>query len=263
MKTLISVVTAHHRKEWRDVIRETWLPLVPPALADVRFFMGNGNSLLKSDEVLLECDDSYQGLPEKIKSIAKWAVLHDYDFMLKCDDDVVLKPELLLTSGYEKHDFSGKLNRPADSARPYAVTVGFNYWLSKHCMKLISEASLPPVFENGMKDNDDEKWVAGVLYQNGITLYNDTRYGLHSGDLKYDEKPFIYPRRPLRPVKVDAPNSREIFSWSVFLEGNSGETIPIETKILEFRKLFQKLYNKPINSHPLVVVNGDPTRGNE
>ena len=97
MKTLIAVVSAHHRIHWRDCIRDTWLPLVPVTQADVKFFMGRGDSLLKNDEVTLNCDDSYLGLPEKVREIARWALSHGYDYMLKCDDDTVIRPELLLT----------------------------------------------------------------------------------------------------------------------------------------------------------------------
>lgn len=245
MKTLIAVVTAHPREHWRDAIRETWLPLVPVTQADVRFFMGRGhtNRLYQSDEVVLDCDDSYQGLPEKIREIARWALVNGYDYMLKCDDDVILRPELLLKCGYEKHLYSGKQNRPPTIGQPYSITVGFNYWLSKECMQLISKADLPPELAPDIKDNDDEKWVAYTLFQNGIMLHHDHRYEIYGGET--EDKPPTRLYRPLRPPKVNGPNTQDVFSWTIFLEANSGNGIPIETKIAEFRKVFGKVYKKP------------------
>lgn len=242
MRTLIAVVTARHREPWREAIRNTWLPLVPPYKADVRFFMGTGEPIgLKLDEIQIDCDDSYRGLPEKVRGIARWAESNNYDFMLKCDDDTVLNPRMLLDSGYENHLFSGKLNRYPTDQHPYPITVGYNYWLAKKCINLIANAELPPELGPGVKDNDDEKWVAGTLYNNGIQLHNDHRYCIHAGDLTYDPAVFNYPRRPLRPQFVAAPHSQDIFSWSIFLEANSGEGIPLDKKIAEFYKVFQKM----------------------
>src|SRR5882762_8403414 len=146
MKTLISVVSAHHRTQWRDAIRDTWLPRVPVDKADVRFFMGRGRTD-NSDEVVLNCDDSYMGLPEKVREIARWALNNEYDYMLKCDDDTIIRPEELLACGYENHPYSGKINRHLDG---FTVPVGFNWWISKECMNIIMNAELPP------GDNDDE-----------------------------------------------------------------------------------------------------------
>lgn len=240
MKTLLAIVSAHPRQPWREAIRSTWLPLVPATKADVRFFMGRGDSLLKDDEISLNCDDSYSGLPEKIREIARWALTHGYDYMLKCDDDVVLRPELLLKCGYENYKFSGKTNRHPTIGQPYAVTVGFNYWLSRECMQHVANAELPPELEPGKPDNDDEKWVAFTLYNKGIVLHHDPRYEIYGGEIP--DKPPTKLYRPLRPPKINSEQNRDTFSWTIFLEANSGDGIPIETKIEEFHKVFSRVY---------------------
>lgn len=241
-KTLIAIVSARHRRVWRDAIRNTWLPLVPKDKADVRFFVGKGETL-QEDVVEVDCDDSYQGLPEKIRCIAKWAYDAEYSHMLKCDDDTVLHPTNLLACHYEEYDFSGKLNRHPTKDTPYAITVGFNYWMSRKCMGIVSRAELPEPLEPGRPDNDDEKWVAKNLYSHGIELHNDSRYGIYAGELK--ELPLTRLYRPLRPLKVNAPDlNGGIFSWSIFLEANSGNAVPTEQKIAEFYKVFGKLYPK-------------------
>lgn len=241
-KTLIAIVSARHRKQWRDAIRNTWLPLVAQDKAQALFFVGRGEPLEEA-VVELDCDDSYNGLPEKIRAITRWALSHSYQFMLKCDDDTVLHPEKILSCGYESHLFSGKLNRHPTKEDPFAVTVGFNYWLARPCMDIISKAELPPEMEPGRPDNDDEKWVAKNLYNNGILLHNDFRYNIYAGELQENPPSRLY--RPLRPPKVNAPVMSDVFSWSVFLEANSGNAIPVEHKIVEFYKVFNMLHQKP------------------
>ena len=242
MRTLIAVVTAHHRKCWREAIRDTWLSYVPPDKADVRFFMGRGSVPEHPDEIALDCDDSYMGLPEKVREIARWALANGYEYMLKCDDDTVIRPEALLMSGYQYYPYSGKLNRNLDG---FTVPVGFNWWISKECMQIVSNAELPP------GDNDDEKWVAWNLHLHGIHLHHDQRYELYMGEIP--DRPASRLYRPLRPPKVDAiENNKQAFSWTIFLEANSGSGIPIETKIKEFYKVWSKL--NPLPARALRVL---------
>lgn len=183
---------------------------------------------LLADTIELDCDDSYQGLPDKIRAIIRWAYAHGYDFMLKCDDDVILNPELLLNSGYNNYDYVGRANRPANKETPFVVPMGFNYWISRRCMEKLLDSPLP---ENS---NDDEKWVAETVYrESGIKLQDDQRYRLHYGTLIS------------RPIRVNRPLSTSPnnpipgeFSWCIFLEGNSGNRIPLDHKLAEFKRVF-------------------------
>ncbi len=169
MKTLLAIVNARHRADWRDIIRKTWLPQVPRDHTDVFFFVGNGSPISDPEGVVeLNCSDEYKNLPEKVRSIARWASEQGYDHVLKIDDDVVLRPQMFLGSGFDKHDFSGGVNRPG----PCPVTFGFCYILSRKSMELVKSHSLP-------HDFDDEKWVAHVLHAHGIQLMNADGYTLH------------------------------------------------------------------------------------
>ena len=224
-KTLIAIVSCRSRQDtWVKAIRETWLPLVPATKADVRIFVGLGDLPISEDVVALACDDSYMGLPSKVQEICRWSNAHAYDFTLKCDDDVVLDPATILLSGYERHEYSGRANRPP---QPYTVPMGFNYWLSKKCTTIMSEAPLPDV------GNDDEKWVASHLWSNGIILVDEPRYSLHTKLLEPLNK------RPLRalnrhrylPMQEIEP---EYFSRCIHL----GEEQ--EIKLAEFKKVFEK-----------------------
>jgi len=227
MRTLIAVITARHRQDWRDSIRSTWLPRVPKDKADVVFFMGNGEPReFEKDEVALDCSDKYEHMPEKIKAVAKWAHEHGYDFMLKCDDDVILNPTALLNSGYNLRDYSGRANRPP---QPYVVPMGFNYWLSKKCMAIVIDAPLPP---DG--SNDDEKWVAKHLWDKDIKLFDDRRYHLHLWKYVNTEDT----RRPLRAPKRDKIVTPDFeangFSWCIHIAAEQSE------KLSEFKKVFDR-----------------------
>jgi hypothetical protein len=229
MKTLIAVINARHRDEWRRAVRSTWLNQVPRDLCDAFFFMGNGEPReFQADEIALDCSDKYEHLPEKVRAITRWALERDYGHMLKCDDDVVLRPKALLSSGYELHDFSGKANRPP---QPYVVSFGFNYWLSRKSMKIISEASLP---EDG--SNDDEKWVAKNLWDHNISLHDDDRYKLHTGWEVYPE--FTVQRRALRVSRVPAAiREPHILSRCIHIED---ARVSQEQKLKEFNIVFLK-----------------------
>lgn len=208
MRTLIAIVNAQHRKEWRDAIRTTWLCKVPSDKADAFFFVGRGEGIEDTEGVVqLECSDKYEHLPEKIKTIAKWALEHGYTHMLKCDDDVVLRPQDFLSSGYDKYDYTGRSNRPES---PYAIPCGFNYCLSARSMEIVSTALLPP---DG--SNDDEKWVAYHLSLKDIKLQDDKRYFLWQfviplGDAR---RPLRAPRRPV--VAQGIQQESGTFSWCI------------------------------------------------
>ncbi len=243
MKSLIAIVNCRSRQStYADAVRKTWLPLVPKDKADAFFFVGRGEGSVPSDTIVLDCDDSYQGLPDKIRAIAKWAYdKEEYAHMLKCDDDVVLKTDALLSSGYDRTDYTGRINRPTTAHTPYTIPMGFNYWLSRRCMSIVKDAELP------LNSNDDEGWVAGVLYKEGIRLVNDERYRLSHG--VQVTRPLIRQGRALRrPDLIVDRNS--VFSWCVFLEGNSGNCIPIETKLQEFYALFNNMYPRGIPCAP-------------
>lgn len=227
-KTLIAVVTCWSRLDsWAQCVRDTWLPLVPKSKADAVFFVGRGDAELPEKTVKLECDDSYQGLPEKVREIARWAKEHEYDFMLKCDDDTVVDPARLLSSRYEDHEYIGRANRPP---QPYVVPMGFNYWLSKKCIEIVSESPLPL---DG--SNDDEKWVAKNLWDHGIALTDDFRYALHTKLLEPPKRELRNPRALRRDFYIPLPEKEPDYcSRCIYLQES------LEVKLEEFKKVFDR-----------------------
>jgi len=223
--SLIAIVSCHTHKEWRDAIRSTWLSMVPEG-TDVRFFLGRGEHTDQPDEIVLDCDDSYQGLPEKVQCIVKWALDNNYHYALKLDDDVVLNPIAMLNSGYEKYPYVGlDAHRPVPISRPYFVAGGFAYWMDKVCMEHVSAAQLP-------SNNYDEGWVAKVLYEHGIELHIDQRYTISvCRVLPSVDKRRIAPR--IRPDPVLGA-----FAWCIYFEPNGSIRYSTQTKIEEFKRVF-------------------------
>lgn len=120
-KLLIAVKScrADYRKGAHEVIRSTWGQQFRNH-ADVRFFVGKGEDsrdhlTLKSDEVMLGCDDSFMGLPWKVHDICKWAVSKVFTHIFLCDTDTYVKPLQLMTSNFARYDYQGYFKRPLDN----------------------------------------------------------------------------------------------------------------------------------------------------
>ena len=224
MKVLLAVVNCHTRLAYQQCIRDTWLPLVNGA--DVRFFLGPSTREPQADEVFLDCDDSYQGLPSKVRAIARWAQEHGYDYVLKIDDDVIVVPHKLLASNFQSYDFVGHRN----DIRPYPVPYGFCYWMSKRSLVLVASAELP-------RDNNDEVWVTSTLSKDGITLHHDNRYVIHTGR----QEDFAPKVRGLRAPKrdkawvdpVDGP-----FAWVMYIPWVGYGSLPHDQNIAEMKRVF-------------------------
>jgi hypothetical protein len=232
---LLSLVNCHSREEHLNVVRETWLPLVSDE-ADVKVFRGRGaNREPQSDEVFLDCGDGYQDLPDKVRSIVKWAYDHGYDYVLKCDDDVVLKPKELLCSGFEKFDFTGCLE-PGCKSGEIKTPWGFCYWLSRRAMELVKDYPLPGQTgsTHSYKHNNDEAWVSTILYKNGIHLNNDQRYYLHRSYVSSAVRPLRAPKRERPKQTQPAPGT---FAWCMYID-HGLHNLSAETICDEFKKVF-------------------------
>lgn len=225
-RTLIAVVSCHARPIPRELLRSTWVPRVPQGI-DLRFFLGTkpletGGFVAQNDEVFLPCDDSYNGLPEKVQRIFRWALEQGYDYCMKLDEDVCLLPEQW-AKGFLRVDFSG---RPNMSQPGYLCPWGFAYVLSKRSMGIVCKASLP-------RDNNDEQWVAQTLAPYGVGLSTDSRYCLHTP--QYNKKRTL--RAPPRPMASEE-STAGAFAYCIFMPGDSPE------KQAEYMKVWEKTCNE-------------------
>ncbi|MGA3200658.1 MAG: hypothetical protein ABSD89_14830 [Halobacteriota archaeon] len=231
MRCLLAVVNSHNRPAFQQAIRDTWLPFIPVG-TDYKFFLGPSEREPKADEVFLNCDDSYQGLPSKVRAIVRWAYEHGYDFVLKCDDDVILKPARVMSSGFMYHDFTGHAN----DKRTYPVPFGFCYWLSRKSMAAVVDAELP-------KDNNDEVWVTECLSRAGIVLSHDPRYAMYTGKREsYVPKAPRALRAPVRPRWEDPSMvlDSDVIAWCMFINWTGYGNTPQERVVQEMHSVFER-----------------------
>ena len=162
MKYLIAVTTCKWRAQNANYQRMTWVQDSP---VDVRFFVGSELVSEDGDTVHLNCNDSYRGLPAKVQETCRWALEHDYDYLLKADDDVYVRPERVL---HLTDDYIGLKRDPYWEA-PKGFCAGFAYGMSRKAFEIIANAGTPNL-------DVEDRWVANTLASSGIEGKNDPRF---------------------------------------------------------------------------------------
>lgn len=142
--------------------------------ADLKFFLGRGTAD-HQDEVILDVGDDYQSLPQKMQAMCQWARAHHYDFIFKSDDDSYVVPARLMASGFQQHDYTGRVRGPSGPF-PAPYCSGFGYWLSAKAAAVIADCKL-----NG--DQAEDRMVANTLLEVGIRPVHDPRFGVLSSDV--------------------------------------------------------------------------------
>lgn len=181
LNPLIAVMGCEPRVSLMEIQKQTWAADSP---LDVHFFTGPELSV---------ADGYWWDLCYKIQAICKWALARGYTHLFKCDDDTYVRPERLLTSGFEQHDYVGMcqtpngrnitsspqceitpvyiknqiVNDPQHDACSF-MAGGCGYWLSEKAMRIIAEAPL--------LDSAEDRNNGKVLYAAGIRFVHDDRY---------------------------------------------------------------------------------------
>lgn len=176
MKILVAVTNCWMYRSRQEVIRATWLQS-KPAEVDVKFFLGRppaGLDItkqppLRPDEVLVDVDDGYTGLPAKTREMCRYMRANDYSWMHKTDDDVYTRLERLVSSDFAQlgHYVGRKRGPSGNWPAPYAS--GFAYWLSPKAAGIVADAKLTD-------DPAEDRWVGNTLMQAGIHCMPDYRY---------------------------------------------------------------------------------------
>lgn len=205
MKLLIGVTNCHKavyldilsRKEppnnslCADYSRKTWIKDALAHDIDVRFFYGRyddppGTALIpRTDEVFLNCDDSYDGLVDKVTAMAAWAYENGYDYFMKVDIDSYVHIENLL-SALEKDwggwDYIGR-------------GWGLGYILTRRVMKVVADTKQRLSWA-------EDSHVLRTLFSwgwrtpsNRVKLYGDGRFiffpNMIDSDLPLYDKTFV------------------------------------------------------------------------
>ena len=176
MKKLIAVMTCWKNTAKADAQRATWVKDIrEQGSADVVFFCGapKGDHKLNSDGyweragdqvTLFSVDDSYFGIPDKVRAICRWAYAYGYEYVMKCDDDVYIAPKRFPALPLDGQHYVGRFRGP-HGIFPAHFASGFAYWLSRRAME--------DVFSSKNADWMDERYVANRLALDGIFGYND------------------------------------------------------------------------------------------
>jgi hypothetical protein len=190
---------------YHDAIRATWGQALR-GRAIVRFFIGHTATdyfmahpradarTLQSDEVEIDAADDYHSLPFKTRAICSWATTKNISHVFLCDTDTYVNAGKLLSCGYERYDYTGKISRPLgvtfpydavdrsgvshriDNCHPWA-SGGFGYFLSKSAASLIADT-----YPKGWAE---DLWVGQVLgpeIQKGWMIARDlpaNTYSMH------------------------------------------------------------------------------------
>ena len=174
MRLLVAIMTCHRyaydpndfclRKGLRSLdqsarvntIRDTWVRAIP-AEVEYKFFYGRGQGLPLADEVFLDCGDSYNDNPAKMKAICRYAIDHGFDYVLRTDDDTFIYPVEILATNWAEFDYSGSGQKPFHEFHP-----GGLLFLSRRFMEIIC-AGRPDTYA-------DDLWIGKLAKKNHIPL---------------------------------------------------------------------------------------------
>lgn len=117
-KVVTGIVSCRARTQHRNAIRATFLAALPSPV----FIVGNPDSETRTegDTLLLKCDDTYEGLPQKLWVFYEWLLrTSDFEYVFKLDDDCLVHLQSLyaflfkLYASEERSDYlGGGINRP-------------------------------------------------------------------------------------------------------------------------------------------------------
>lgn len=141
MKVLIAILSCElfRTNGNNQAMLDTWLPYVKDA--DYKIFMGQGSNVSQVYEVLLDAPDDYNNVTYKAKEMYKWALEKGYDYIFKCYPDTYVCPSRLMSSGFEKYDYSGNFAcKPLTG--PYCCG-GTGYWLSRKAYAHLIDMRIP------------------------------------------------------------------------------------------------------------------------
>lgn len=169
MRILIAIKSCQHYKARADAQRQTWIKDIPAGV-DYKFFVGTTNQVFTPlpDQVVLGADDSYIGLPDKMRKACYWASQRQYDYVFFCDDDTYVVVDRLLAAIPTTKDYVGRLRGPS-GGWPAPYCSGFAYWLSAKALKIVAETKLT-------LDRADDRHIGNLLQQAGVKGTLDPRY---------------------------------------------------------------------------------------
>lgn len=166
-------------KAWRtnginDAARKTWIAAWGDRIS-YKFVLGRGCENPLEDELVLDVDDGYEGLTQKVQASRKWANENGFEYTFHCGADTYVIVPRLLSCEYEQHDYSGFLIH--DEHRLYAprniqfAQGGGGYFLSAVAGAAVEAMSIPAWIGKA-----EDVFVAFALQAAGIKAAHECCY---------------------------------------------------------------------------------------
>ena len=199
MKPLLAILSCEADALLEVGQRATFLKNSP---IEHRFFRGRGQDLKHADVVNLNVQDDFNSLPFKTQAMLAWALANGYTHVFKCDTDTYVRPERLLTSGFERLDYAGYfVYDPCPGA--YA-SGGSGYWISARAAALVTCATFISDYPNERtgdhSSRGEDLQVCWALRDHGISCVKDERYRLREpGPLRRND--YITLHDVIKPIK--------------------------------------------------------------
>ncbi|WP_338290164.1 glycosyltransferase [Luteolibacter sp. LG18] len=136
-RILVGICSARKYGDKRQAVRDTWMSRPMPGI-ECLFFVGRGEEPVESgpDLVVVDADDGYEALPEKVLGFFDEALKHrEFDWLFKCDDDTYLALDRLGELVDGEHDFVGN----EFLERRGSPSGGAGYLLSRELVQKLSD----------------------------------------------------------------------------------------------------------------------------
>ena len=199
MKVLIAIETCNGQRTTHQQIRDTWLKNCP---VDHVFFSGqNGRHPsdiagqyvqhpsskdvpIEKDEVFLDFPD-VDYLPGQLVNLLwkmdvlehEWALERNYDFIFHAHNDTYVCVPRLLTSGFEKHDWSGNPWEKHSMSCPM-INGASGVWFSRKAMEFLVKVvrANPDLYLDMQATAED--WRVARYLDGHISRWGDVRYSV-------------------------------------------------------------------------------------
>ena len=198
-KYVILIISCQKRKKRQNLLRQTWVKDMNRLGFRCIFVIGNNHTQdtkLFGDILWTDCNDYYEGLPEKIiKSLSYIYQYFHFEYVFKIDDDCVLNPISFLKLSLKNHYIGvkkevdkqfnrfwhkGKCSQSKLNTIPYPIQRIYyhihakgesGYFLSKYAISLLLRHK--KYIES---DLYEDKVVGDVLWRKGIILHSHKYY---------------------------------------------------------------------------------------
>ena len=178
----------------RTGCRATWLPRFTELGIDYKIFLGRQTKEVRDkrglkfvpvtdprlpleDEVFVDTGDTYFDNTHKFQAICRYALAHDYDYLLRTDDDIFIYPDRILATEWSDYDYSGAWNGSVVFFHP-----GGALFLSRRAMQFVDKAIV--------NHWADDSWLGRVMQDAHIPTHE-----IKSIHLPFGEEYVVNPDR--------------------------------------------------------------------